>query len=59
MRVQSSRGWVMTLALAALAVLGAMAARSVAAASSVDEVEATADSCVRYGRIECCIKDPQ
>jgi len=58
MSTRTPRGWIFTLGLAALAVLGALAARaSTPESASSAEIGAEADSCFRYGRIECCIKD--
>ncbi len=58
MTTRTPRGWIFTLGLAALAVLGALAARAASVNQAAnDEIGAEADSCFRYGRIECCIKD--
>ncbi|MBX2796131.1 MAG: hypothetical protein KTR31_00640 [Myxococcales bacterium] len=56
MTTDTPRGWMFTLGLAALAVLGALAARTVQPPAAEDQVSQT-DSCFRYGRFECCIKD--
>ncbi|MEN0063249.1 MAG: hypothetical protein AAGA48_13930 [Myxococcota bacterium] len=58
MSTRTPRGWIFTLGLAALAVLGALAARAATVrVAADDDVSADADSCFRYGRVECCIKD--
>ena len=59
MRDRAPRGWLFTLGLAGLALLGAFAARSATSATTTVAVDAEieADSCFRYGRLECCIKD--
>ncbi|MEM6931487.1 MAG: hypothetical protein AAF602_31445 [Myxococcota bacterium] len=58
MSTRTPRGWIFTAGLAALAILGALAARAATvSAPTADEIGADADSCFRYGRIECCIKD--
>ena len=58
MSSRSPRSWIFTLGLAALAVLGALAARAATtAATGSGDIGAEADSCFRYGRVECCIKD--
>lgn len=57
MSTQAPRGWIFTLGLAALAVLGALAARAATLQASESDVSAQVDSCVRWGQLECCIKD--
>jgi hypothetical protein len=52
------KAWMFTLGLSVLAVVASMIASSVKPASQTDELQAQIDqeSCVRYGRFECCVK---
>ena len=65
MHARTPKGWLFTLGLAALAVLGSLAARSASSWPADDadhqelrhEVRPEADPCFRYGRLECCIRE--
>lgn len=58
MSTRTPRGWIFTLGLAALAVLGALVARATTVRTVAhDDVGAQVDSCVRWGNLECCLKD--
>lgn len=48
------KAWMFTLGLSVLAVVAALAASMVRPAP---EASVEADSCFRYGRLECCVKD--
>jgi hypothetical protein len=52
------KAWMFTLGLSVLAVVASMIASSVKPAFQSDEQQAAieAESCVRYGRFECCVK---
>jgi hypothetical protein len=56
---RTPKGWMFTAGLAALAVVAALAATSVKRApqAATDTYDIEADSCFRYGKLECCIKE--
>ena len=52
------KGWMFTVGLSALAVVAALTATTVRRAAPAGDVhQIEADSCFRYGRLECCIKE--
>ncbi len=57
MSKQTPRGWMFTLGLASLAILGALVARATSIGETEEAHTIEADSCFRYGRLECCVKD--
>ena len=52
------KAWMFTAGLSVLSIVAAIIASSVKPAIQSDETEASieAESCVRYGRFECCVK---
>ena len=59
MRERSRVGWRLTLGLAALALLGSAAAWSAHTTRLRPEAPSVeTDPCFRYGRLECCIREP-
>ncbi len=57
MDAQSPKGWMFTLGLAVLAAVAALFAKAAPAPAPDVTASIEADSCFRYGRFECCIKD--
>ena len=52
------KGWMFTIGLSALAVVAALTATTVRQATpATDTYDIEADSCFRYGRLECCVKE--
>lgn len=51
------KGWWFTTGLAALAIVGAMLARSASPPTAEPTYETEADPCFRYGRLECCVRE--
>jgi hypothetical protein len=52
------KGWMFTLGLSVLAVVSAVIVSTVRpVVQSTDTSSIEAESCVRYGRVECCVKE--
>ena len=54
------KGWMFTAGLSALAIVAALTATTVkrpTPPSDSDTYQVEADSCFRYGRLECCVKE--
>jgi hypothetical protein len=51
------KGWMFTLGLSVLAVVAALVASSIGPRHTAQEdASAQADSCLRYGKVECCVR---
>jgi len=57
MTQHAPKAWMYTMGLFAAVVAAALAVQAVSLASGEPEASVEADSCFRYGRLECCIKE--